>query len=54
MMLYQGETESGQPTPSSKELIYKLDPELATIWGDSEEVRIKFMKLIKRAWEELG
>ena len=37
-----------------KELIYKLDPELATIKGNNEELRIKFMRLIERAWEELG
>ena len=37
-----------------KEYIYKLDPELATIKGDNEELRIKFMRLIERAWEDLG
>jgi transposase len=37
-----------------KELIYKLDLELATIRGNSEETRAIFMKLIKKAWEELG
>ena len=35
-------------------MIYKLDPALATIRGDNEELRITFMKLIERAWEELG
>jgi transposase len=37
-----------------KERIYKLDPELATIKGDNEELRIKFTRLIERAWEDLG
>jgi transposase len=37
-----------------KELIYKLDPELATIRGTNEETRTTFMRLIEKAWEELG
>jgi hypothetical protein len=37
-----------------KELIYKLDPELAAIRGDNEEIRTTFMRLIEKAWEELG
>jgi hypothetical protein len=37
-----------------KELIYKLDPELAAIRGNNEEVRATFMRLIEKAWEELG
>jgi transposase len=32
-----------------KELMYKLDPELATIRGDNEELRTAFISLIKRA-----
>jgi hypothetical protein len=35
-------------------LIYKLDPELAAIRGDNEEIRATFMRLIEKAWEELG
>jgi hypothetical protein len=31
-----------------------LDPELATIRGNSKETRAIFIKLIKKAWEELG
>jgi transposase len=37
-----------------KELIYKLDPELATLKGDSERLKITFTKLIERTREELG
>jgi transposase len=37
-----------------KELIYKLDPKLAAMRGNSEELRTTFMRLIKKAWEELG
>ena len=37
-----------------KEHIYKLDPELATTKGDNEELRAKFIRLIERAWEDLG
>jgi len=37
-----------------KELIYKLDPHLATLTGDNEELRKSFANLIQRAWEELG
>jgi hypothetical protein len=35
-------------------LIYKLDPELAAIRGDNKELWTAFMRLIERAWEELG
>jgi hypothetical protein len=37
-----------------KELMYRLDLELAAIRGDSEQLRTTFMRLIKGAWEELG
>jgi transposase len=37
-----------------KELIYKSDPEHAAINGDNKELRTTFMRLIERAWEELG
>jgi transposase len=37
-----------------KELIYKLDPELAAIRRDNKQIRTTFIRLIKKAWEELG
>lgn len=37
-----------------KELLYKLDPEIATIKGVNEEVKNRFSELIEKAWETLG
>ena len=37
-----------------KDTIYKLDPDLASTRGSSEEVRKRFRELIKQAWEALG